>query len=81
MKWWFPNGIEQKEERYKNGNRNGQFWEYYDNGKIKCEGNYVNGMLDGVLKEYFQNGDPKLLREYKMGKVIREQVEFKKKSR
>lgn len=37
--------------------RNGEYKEYYENGKIKCEGYYLNNKLHGEYKKYNMNGD------------------------
>ena len=37
--------------------RNGEYKEYYENGKIKCEGCYLNNELHGEYKKYNMDGN------------------------
>ena len=42
---------------FSNGQKNGLFVEYYNNGKMKYEGRYVYGIKDGVHSEWLENGN------------------------
>jgi len=48
----------------KNGQLNGTFKSYYQNGKIKKSGNYINGKENGLFKEYNEDGSINI--EYSM---------------
>lgn len=37
--------------------RNGEYKEYYQNGKLKCEGCYLNNELHGEYKKYNMDGN------------------------
>ncbi|MDX1799092.1 MAG: hypothetical protein R3255_10620 [Candidatus Lokiarchaeia archaeon] len=41
---------------YKNGLKNGQWKQYYKNGKVEAEGVYKDGNFDGFVKWYYENG-------------------------
>lgn len=37
-------------------NKNTEYIEYYDNGKIRMQGKLVNGKREGLWKSYYENG-------------------------
>jgi antitoxin component YwqK of YwqJK toxin-antitoxin module len=41
---------------YKDGKREGGYWEYFESGKLKVQANYKNDELDGPYKIYFESG-------------------------
>jgi len=51
-----------------NGERNGSYKSYYENGQIELECNYINGELDGIYKSYFINGQIEIDCNYINGK-------------
>ncbi len=51
----------------KEGNKQGVWKEFFDDGKVKWEGKYAGGKLDGVVKEYNQKGGLKQLEKFDMG--------------
>ena len=38
------------------GNREGYWEEYYDNGQLSSKGHYVNGRREGFWEDYYDNG-------------------------
>lgn len=54
----------QAEYTLKNGELNGTFKSYYQNGNIMKTGNYINGKENGLFKEYNEEGSIKI--EYTM---------------
>ncbi|MBV7441334.1 toxin-antitoxin system YwqK family antitoxin [Weeksellaceae bacterium TAE3-ERU29] len=70
-KWTFlSNGITQKIQNYENGQLNGEYKSYNDNGKLYCKGNYENGKRVGEWKFYFSNGSLKEIGYYQNDKSI-----------
>ena len=41
---------------YKEGKRNGEGKEYYDNGEVEFEGKYLDGERNGEGKGFYKNG-------------------------
>ena len=52
---------------YKEGLRDGKFFEYYSDGSVKSEKTFTNGKLNGMLKTFFTNGKPEREQGYKNG--------------
>jgi len=52
---------------YFKGLAEGQYIEYFRNGKIYKEKNYENGMMNGEYVEYYENGKKKIEGSYKNG--------------
>jgi hypothetical protein len=50
--------------RNQNGNREGEWIYYYDNGKIGSKGNYVNDKKEGEWIDYHKNGEIRLKGNY-----------------
>ncbi len=51
--------VDQKkyEELYKNGNKNGSYYSWFKNGKVKVHGRYSNNKRVGVWKWFKENGE------------------------
>ncbi len=69
QKCFYKDGKLEREERYKNGEKNGVWKEWYENGQLDEEEHYKDGKKDGVFK-YWYNKNGQLWREehYKDGK-------------
>jgi antitoxin component YwqK of YwqJK toxin-antitoxin module len=59
----------------KNGLKQGDWKEYYPNGKIKSEKNYVNDLLNGYYKEYDEKGKLVVTMLYDNGAMVKSRVE------
>ncbi|MBS1655545.1 MAG: hypothetical protein JSU05_11910 [Bacteroidetes bacterium] len=59
LRKYFVNNLKQK---------NGRFYEYYDNKNIKFEFSYLNGHPNGEQKQYYQNGVLQAIGYYKNSK-------------
>lgn len=68
-----------KESTYKDDVLDGQYTEYFANGKKKCEGNYSNGSKNGFWKTYADNGDLIEMRRFENGKDVTERYNKLKK--
>jgi antitoxin component YwqK of YwqJK toxin-antitoxin module len=42
-----------------NGEKDGKYFKYYNNGKLSEEGTYKNGKLNGITTYYYENGKKK----------------------
>ena len=60
----------------KNGNLNGDFTEYYENGLKMSEGSYTNGKKSGKWTTYNDNGKTWITETYKDGKLNGEYIEW-----
>jgi antitoxin component YwqK of YwqJK toxin-antitoxin module len=60
--------LQDIEEDYKNGVKDGKLTLWYINGQIKSEKNYKNGTIDGKLTIWNENGQALLEENYKNGK-------------
>ena len=67
------------EGEYIKGKLNGEFKEYYDNGKLKYEGKYLNNQKNGMGKEYYDNNKLKYIGNYLNGIKNGKGKEFNKK--
>ena len=56
--------------------RNGEFLEYFENGKIKSIENYIDDKENGEQKEFYENGKLRKYRFYLNGKLNGEQKDF-----
>ena len=65
----FKNGLRHgKQETYdKNGQLNGPYNSYYENGNLKTEATYRNGKEDGPIRVYYENGQLWSESKYKNG--------------
>jgi uncharacterized protein len=52
---------------FNNGKRDGLFYYYHPNGKVKLTGKYIQDELDSVVNAFYDNGKPKYTYHYKMG--------------
>ncbi len=52
-----------------NGNRQGPFESYYDNGQLRAKCTYKDGKFDGSYEEYHKNGQLYKKCTYKNGKI------------
>ena len=57
------------EGTYKNGNLDGEYKHYYENGQICKYCFYKNGNLDGEYKRYYENGQIYVHKFYKNGEI------------
>jgi antitoxin component YwqK of YwqJK toxin-antitoxin module len=65
---YFPNGqVKTRGKLNENGNREGLWVAYYDNGIKWSESYYVDGVLDGHSLTFYPNGGPRYVGEYDMG--------------
>jgi len=64
------NNIEIKESEgfWKNGEKEGLWIYWYNNGQKSSEGNYINGNYDGLWTNWDENGQKFLQNYYKYGK-------------
>lgn len=54
---YYPNGVKQSEGSYnKNGQKNGKWHSYFDNGTKWLIENYTDGAKNGKTTEWFKNG-------------------------
>ena len=57
-----------------NGNKQGVWKEFYEDGKLKTEKNYRDDMLDGLYKEFNTKGNLVVVLKYEGGQVVAEDV-------
>jgi antitoxin component YwqK of YwqJK toxin-antitoxin module len=50
---------------YKDGKKNGEWLEYFDNGQLRLQEDYLAGNLDGLSVRYLNNGNLKHSKKYK----------------
>jgi TonB family protein len=67
FKYWYENGQCQLVCSYVNNKLDGEYFEYYDNGRPKNKKNYKNGLLDGTEKSWSSQGLLAKVVEYKDG--------------
>lgn len=67
FKYWYENGQCQLVCSYMNNMLEGEYLEYYNNGKIKNKKTYKNGLLDGTEKSWTSEGFLAKVVEYKDG--------------
>ncbi len=51
------------------GLKDGQYQEFYENGKRKVVATYVHGTLERVYEEFHENGKPRVKKRYLKGKI------------
>ena len=77
--WTFlSNGLKQKIQNYENGQLNGEYKSYDENGKLYCKGKYEKGKRVGEWKFYFSNGALKEIGYYQNDKSIGTWIEYDK---
>ena len=54
---------------HKNGQKDGTYQVYFNNGQLKIKGRYVNGEKDGIWEEYYTNGQLGIKGEFKNNKL------------
>lgn len=54
---------------YKNGMLDGDYIEYFEDGKVKVKGQFVNNKRHGIWEHYHANGKKMMLNRYKHGKM------------
>ncbi len=65
---YFPGGkLKRAVYEFKNGQKNGQYILYNDNGNIKEIGKYTNELLDSNVVAFYKNGNKKYEFYYEMG--------------
>ncbi len=67
FKYWYENGQCQLVCSYVNNKLDGEYFEYYDNGRPENKKNYKNGLLDGTEKSWSSQGLLAKVVEYKDG--------------
>ncbi len=72
-------GRETLRERafHKNGQREGEFTEYYANGQVAESGFVLDGRLDGEHKRFYENGRLKSITRYRDGELNGDLEEFR----
>jgi antitoxin component YwqK of YwqJK toxin-antitoxin module len=55
-----------------NGNKQGTFREYYENGRIKKEENYLDNQLHGYYREFDGRGELVMALRYERGAIVEE---------
>ena len=68
-KVYYPNEKLQAETYYVNGELNGAYIGYYENGNIKLTGNYKENLPDGEWKFYLEKGNLQSIVNYKVGEL------------
>lgn len=63
----YPDGELILEETYKDGQKDGPFKSYFENGQPEFEITYKDGKLNGPFKNYYNNGQPEFEMTYKDG--------------
>lgn len=58
----------QEQGKMKNGNKEGEWTRYYDNGQLKRKGSYKNGIADGEYVFYGKNGQISAKGSFKNGR-------------
>ena len=53
--------------RIKDGKRDGEWKEYYDNNQVAIEGSYSNGLMNGYFKHYWKTGELRHEGKYENG--------------
>ena len=67
---YYDNGILKSEfEKNDNGQLDGIYREYYENGQLKLECTYKNGQLEGIAKEYYKNNQLSCEYNFRDGKL------------
>jgi hypothetical protein len=69
---YFDDGTVQFIVEARNGFKDGDYIEYYPDGKIKMKGNFKDEQRDGTWRLYDEKGKQILRRTYKRDEVIRE---------
>ena len=59
-----------KEVNYKEGEKNGEWLNYYDNGQLKEKGNHKDGWEDGLWEYFIKDGSLKRTETWKDGEKI-----------
>ena len=61
------NRIPFVKSNYKNGKLDGEYIEYFMDGKKKVYSFYIDGNLNGISMEYYRNGNKSSMIRYKLG--------------
>lgn len=67
-------GRATKEVNYIEGQMDGTYEEFYNNGKIQRSITYANGVIDGPMKYYNEEGEVTLEYKYKNGEKVGEGI-------
>ena len=70
------NVIGQQQGKISKGIQNGEWIEYWDNGKLKLKGNVKNGQQEGEVLYYYENGKLEIKGNFKNGKVEGEYLKY-----
>jgi antitoxin component YwqK of YwqJK toxin-antitoxin module len=76
---YFPDGKLCREYYYVNGDNEGPFAEYYQNGNLYMKGQYRFDLLDGIVEVYDETGTLIKTISYKLGEAHGPTVYFTKK--
>lgn len=66
---YYENGQERYEVSIKNGQKHGNYFEYFPTGEIKIKGKYREGLMTGVWKYYDASGNLVKRERYKNGEL------------
>ena len=56
QKWFYPNKQLRMEGYFKDGEKNGKWIYYYEDGTLWSKGYFKNGKIDGYNETYYPNG-------------------------
>jgi len=62
---YYPEGVIAEQIPYKHGLKEGEWTQYFSDGKIKLKATYVNDLIEGLMLIYYQNGIPEVSGIYK----------------
>ena len=66
------------ESNFKNGDKDGKWIEYYENGQISVKGNYKDGNLNGKWIEYYEDGQIDRQENYKFGRRFGKWIQYRR---
>ena len=58
------------------GKRHGEFFKYYNDGKILSKINYFDNKLNGIWLEFYRNGNILIKKNYKNNKLEGEYIDY-----
>jgi CheY-like chemotaxis protein len=74
--WFFEGGGCCFLANYHQGQRHGEFIDYYEDGRVRCQGRFEHGLQSGVWNTYWPNGEPADQRLYEQGCEVGEPREW-----
>lgn len=72
----FVDRTEKINRKDENGNKQGIWKDFYNDGKVKSEQRFVNNVVDGYKKEYTEKGDLKSIEKFDNGKKVEKAKEL-----